>query len=49
MDQAHLLARTIPRARKVVLPRVAHVLNMERPAEINRLILDFLGEQYPST
>lgn len=48
LDLADLLARTIPGAHKVVLPRVAHLLNMERPAEVNRLILDFLAEVYPS-
>jgi pimeloyl-ACP methyl ester carboxylesterase len=46
LDQADLLAGTIAGARKVVLPRVAHVLNMERPAEVNHIILDFLEEQY---
>jgi pimeloyl-ACP methyl ester carboxylesterase len=25
-----------------VMPRVAHVPNMERPEEFNRLVLDFL-------
>jgi pimeloyl-ACP methyl ester carboxylesterase len=48
LDQADLLARTIPGARKVMLPHVAHVLNMERPSEVNRIILDFLEEHYPS-
>ena len=48
LEQANLLERNITGARKVVLPHVAHVLNMERPTEINRIILDFLGEQHPS-
>jgi len=48
LEQADLLERNITGARKVVLPRVAHVLNMERPTEINHIILDFLGEQHPS-
>jgi pimeloyl-ACP methyl ester carboxylesterase len=39
---ADLLAGTIRGARKVVLPRVAHLLNLELPEELNRLILDFL-------
>jgi pimeloyl-ACP methyl ester carboxylesterase len=42
VEIAGLLARSIPGARKVVLPRVAHLLNLELPAELNRLILDFL-------
>jgi 3-oxoadipate enol-lactonase len=45
LDMADLLARTIPGARKIVLPRLAHLLNMERPTEVNRLVLDFLSEQ----
>jgi pimeloyl-ACP methyl ester carboxylesterase len=48
LDQADLLERTIPVTRKVVLPEVAHVPNMERPAEINRVIIDFLDEHHPS-
>ncbi len=47
LEQADLLARTIPDARLVALPRVAHVFNMEQPAETNRLALDFLREHYP--
>jgi pimeloyl-ACP methyl ester carboxylesterase len=30
----------------VVLPEVAHVPNMERPAKINCLVLEFLDERY---
>jgi 3-oxoadipate enol-lactonase len=41
-DQAEVLASAIPEARKEVLPRVAHMLNMEIPDEFNRLVLDFL-------
>jgi pimeloyl-ACP methyl ester carboxylesterase len=43
-DQAVLLARSIPHARKIVLPRVAHLFNLERPEEINQLILAFLAD-----
>jgi 3-oxoadipate enol-lactonase len=39
---ADYLAEGIPGARKVVIPRVAHYPNMERPAEFNRLVLEFL-------
>ncbi len=45
-DQADLLARTIPGARKVVLPDVAHLLNMEVPDEFNRLVIEFLREHH---
>ena len=36
------LGRGIRGARLVVVPGVAHVPNMERPEEFNRLVLDFL-------
>jgi pimeloyl-ACP methyl ester carboxylesterase len=40
--RATLLEQGIAGARKVVVPGTAHVLNMERPEEFNRLVLDFL-------
>jgi pimeloyl-ACP methyl ester carboxylesterase len=40
---ADLLAQSIAGARKVVIPNVAHVPNLERPEEINQLALDFLA------
>lgn len=39
---ADLLAHTIPGARKIVFPGVAHVPNLERPEEFNQAVLDFL-------
>ncbi len=39
---ADLLAKDLPNARKVVMPGTAHLPNMERPEEFNRLVLDFL-------
>ncbi len=42
---ADLVATNIVGAKKVVMPGVAHLLCMENPAEFNRLVLDFLGEQ----
>lgn len=42
---ADLLARELPNARKVRMTGVAHLPNMERPDEFNRLVLDFLEEQ----
>jgi len=42
-----LLEDGIAGAQKVVLPRVAHVLNMECPTEVNRLVLDFLSARRP--
>lgn len=37
-----ILATAIPSARKVVIPDAAHMVSMERPEAVNRLILDFL-------
>ena len=42
---ADLLCEGIPGARRAVIPGVAHLPNLERPAEFNRLVLDFLGTQ----
>jgi pimeloyl-ACP methyl ester carboxylesterase len=39
---ADALAARIPGARKVVIAGTAHVPNMERPDEFDRLVLDFL-------
>jgi pimeloyl-ACP methyl ester carboxylesterase len=40
---ADLLASHIPAARKVVIAGAAHMMNMERPAQFNQAVLDFLG------
>lgn len=37
------IAASIPNARKVVMHDTAHVPNMERPAEFNGVVLDFLA------
>lgn len=42
---ADLLARSIPEARKVVMPGTAHLPNLESPEEFNRIVLDLLAEQ----
>ncbi len=39
---AELLMNGLPNSRLVEMDDVAHMLNMERPAEFNRLVLDFL-------
>jgi 3-oxoadipate enol-lactonase len=36
------LQKKIPKARRVIMKDVAHMLNIEKPAELNNLILDFL-------
>ena len=40
--RAGLLERKLPNVRKVVMPGVAHLPNMERPEEFNRIVLDYL-------
>lgn len=42
---ADLLAKELPNARKVVMAGTAHLPNMERPDEFNRIVLDFLEAQ----
>lgn len=42
---ADLLSRSIPGARKVKLPGVAHLPNMERSEEFNQIVLDFLTQE----
>ena len=34
----------IPNARLVKIPDTDHVINMRRPSEFNRVVLEFLGE-----
>ena len=43
LEAAGALAEGIPGARLEVVGGTAHLPNMERPAEFNRLVLDFLG------
>ncbi len=42
---AQKLADEIPGAQQVVIPGVAHMVNMEKPGEFNRVVLDFLNRQ----
>ena len=44
VQTADILASQIPGARKVVMEGLAHVPNMEQPAEFNQITLDFLAE-----
>ena len=42
------LEETMPRLRtKVLVPGAGHWVQQEKPAEVNRLLLDFLSEQWP--
>ncbi|MCI4333061.1 MAG: alpha/beta fold hydrolase [Thermoplasmata archaeon] len=45
---ATVLAEGIPSARRVSVPGAGHMLNMEAPAEFNRLVLEFLDSPAPS-
>jgi 3-oxoadipate enol-lactonase len=40
---ADILEKGIAGAKKVVIAGTAHHLNMEKPGEFNRAVLDFLG------
>jgi 3-oxoadipate enol-lactonase len=42
-QRADILATRIPGARTVVLPDVAHLVNLERPAEFQALLDEFLA------
>ena len=43
MESNMFLEKNIPGAKRVLLNDVAHMLNMEKPAEVNKLIMDFLS------
>ena len=42
LDIVNTLEAGIPGAKKVIMPGLAHVPNMEKPQEFNQLVLDFL-------
>jgi pimeloyl-ACP methyl ester carboxylesterase len=42
-----LITRRVPGARKAIIEDAAHVPNMERPAEFNRVVLEFLDSVRP--
>jgi 3-oxoadipate enol-lactonase len=42
IERADVLERRIPGARKIVLPDVAHLVNLERPSEFQALLDEFL-------
>jgi 3-oxoadipate enol-lactonase len=44
-DVVNLIAHNAKNANKVVLPGIAHNINLERPEEFNRLVLEFLGDR----
>jgi pimeloyl-ACP methyl ester carboxylesterase len=42
LSAAHFMARTIPHAREVVIPRANHAANIHKPDAVNAAIRDFL-------
>jgi pimeloyl-ACP methyl ester carboxylesterase len=44
VEAADLLQRSIPHSRQVVMPRTAHLPDMEKTEEFNRIVLEFLDE-----
>lgn len=45
VELARQLVTQIARAQLVIIPGVAHMVNMEKPAEFNEVVLDFLARQ----
>ena len=43
LTAAEFMARTIPLARKIVIPRANHAANIHKPEAVNAAIRDFLG------
>jgi pimeloyl-ACP methyl ester carboxylesterase len=44
VDLAHRLVGEIPNSKLVIIPGVAHMLNMEKPELFNQYVLDFLSK-----
>jgi len=44
LGAAYAMARRIPGAEKVVIADGGHAANMDRPAEFNRAVIEFLGD-----
>jgi pimeloyl-ACP methyl ester carboxylesterase len=47
LSAAHYMARTIPNAREIVIPRANHAANIHKAAAVNAAIRDFLGRLPP--
>lgn len=47
LSAAHYMARTIPRAREIVIPRANHAANIHKAAATNAAISEFLGRLPP--
>jgi 3-oxoadipate enol-lactonase len=42
LEIVDLIESRVPGARRIVVPNVAHMINMEKPAEFDRIVLEFL-------
>jgi pimeloyl-ACP methyl ester carboxylesterase len=42
---AQLLETGIAGVKKVMIPGAGHIVNMEKPEEFNRIVLDFLSQR----
>jgi pimeloyl-ACP methyl ester carboxylesterase len=47
LSAAHYMARCIPNAREIVIPRANHAANIHKPAAVNSAMRDFLGRLPP--
>ncbi len=47
LSAAHFMARTIPNAREVIIPRANHAANISKAGAVNAAIGDFLGRLPP--
>ncbi len=47
LSAAHFMARTIPNAREIIVPRANHAANIHKSAAVNAAIRDFLGRLPP--
>jgi 3-oxoadipate enol-lactonase len=43
LEIVDIIAERVPGARKVVIPDVAHMVNLEKPEEFNRIVVEFLS------
>jgi pimeloyl-ACP methyl ester carboxylesterase len=48
LDRSEQMAELIPRAELVVLETCGHMATMEKPAEVNTLLLDWISGRRPS-
>jgi pimeloyl-ACP methyl ester carboxylesterase len=44
LHAAGVMVSAIPGAQKVIIPGAAHLPNIEKPAEFNRVVKDFLQD-----